>query len=219
MTQPNRIALVATMHSGKTEIARRLIDDYKFKRFALADGVKDATVDMINAFLQHIGCDPTMTREKLEKDKASLRWLLQGVGTELGRNYVGPESIWIDFFLNKVNAHDGPIVCDDCRFPNEAQALRAAGFTIVRIVRPEEERQTSIRRALTRDLLSKGIMHEADLARAIDDEMSRAASHPSETNVALIEPDLTVMNTTFMSLATIAVYLAKGKTPPAEVLV
>lgn len=218
MTQPNRIAFVATMHSGKSELSRRLVEDYGFTRFALADGVKDATVDMINAFLTHIGCEPSMTRERLEKDKASLRWLLQGVGTELGRKYFGPESIWIDFFLAKVNRHNGPIVCDDCRFPNEARVLRAAGFTIVRILRPEEERQRSVREKLTRDLLSKGSMHEADLARAVRDEMERAASHPSETSIALIEPDITVMNTTLASLATIALHLGKGKTPPAEVL-
>ena len=211
MEQQNRIALVATMHSGKSEIAGRLINDYGFTRFALADGVKDATVDMINAFLTHIGCQPTFTREKLEKDKATLRWLLQGVGTELGRTYFGPESIWIDFFLKKVNEHQGPIVCDDCRFPNEAQALRAAGFTIVRLYRSEKERLDSIRAAITRDLLSKGVRHEADIARMIDAEIDRALNHPSETNVALIDEDIKFLNDSPVALDAIAAVLASSE--------
>lgn len=208
MEQHNRIALVAKMHSGKTEIARRLVRDYGFTRFALADGVKDATVDMINAFLKHIGCNPTFTREILDRDKTALRWLLQGVGTELGRTYFGPDSMWIDFFRTKIDAHDGPIVCDDCRFPNEALALRESGFTIVRIERPEALRLQSVREKLRADLIAAGVRDGDEIARAVEDELQRAASHPSETNIALIDSDTTVLNVNLTAPDSIASYLA-----------
>lgn len=65
----------------------------------------------------------------------SPRYLMQSLGTEWGRDLVA-QDIWRRILLAKVDHHHGlPIVVDDLRFPNEADGLRAAGFTIVRIIR------------------------------------------------------------------------------------
>jgi hypothetical protein len=38
--------------------------------------------------------------------------------------------------MNAVAEANGPVVVTDCRYPNEADALKAAGFRLVRVVRP-----------------------------------------------------------------------------------
>ncbi len=69
------------------------------------------------------------------KGETQVRKALQLVGTELGRQLIGYENIWVDIFKREVSSclnytPDQKIVVDDCRFPNEAQALNELGFTV-----------------------------------------------------------------------------------------
>lgn len=60
------------------------------------------------------------------------------LGTEWGRALFG-EAFWVNLAYAKVADvldHGGRVVIDDCRFRNEAEALRGVGGTIVRISRP-----------------------------------------------------------------------------------
>lgn len=66
---------------------------------------------------------------------ATPRYLMQMIGTEWGRNLIDPD-IWVKAWLRKVEAIAGPVVVDDCRFPNEEAAIRSIGGTLVRITRP-----------------------------------------------------------------------------------
>jgi hypothetical protein len=183
------------MHSGKTTFANELVECHDFLRMAFADPVKNASVDMINAFLTHIGREPSMTRAQLDRDKNDLRWLLQGVGTELGRQYVGPDSLWVDLFREELrmdrtgcSLYGKPhlVVCDDCRFPNEIEALQEMGFTIIRIVRDERSRLDSIRSMLSAKF--------GDDDTLIDQELEKILSHPSETYVDELDADFSLMN-------------------------
>lgn len=66
------------------------------------------------------------------KDRKLLQWL----GTDWGRATVGP-NIWVDLW--KASMEDvtkaGLIgLCDDCRFDNEAEAVRASGGVVIKIV-------------------------------------------------------------------------------------
>jgi hypothetical protein len=155
----DRIAFVAKMHSGKTTCSNELVSAYGYQRLSFAAPVKEACVSMINAFYDYLGMyNRYMTVEQFECDKNQLRWLAQGVGTELGRQYVGPDSIWVDRLAETVeliaasterNGLSAPrFVIDDCRFPNEVEKLRSLGFTIIRITRDESARITSIRSSL-----------------------------------------------------------------------
>jgi energy-coupling factor transporter ATP-binding protein EcfA2 len=67
------------------------------------------------------------------KDRKLLQWL----GTEWGRNTIS-QDLWIDLWASKVEALKGVnavtmIVCDDCRFDNEAQIIHAMGGHVVLI--------------------------------------------------------------------------------------
>lgn len=63
-----------------------------------------------------------------------IRQLMQRLGTECGRELLG-ENIWVDSALKDVQP-DQNYVVTDCRFLNEADAIRNRGGKVIRITRP-----------------------------------------------------------------------------------
>lgn len=164
------IGLVGPMGSGKTTAANRLVDAYGYRRIALADPLKDVSVKMIQVFMEEMNrAEPLFTRKELDDNKdPHFRPFLQWVGTDLGRVYLGPDTIWIDKFLETAQYSDQPVVCDDVRFVNEAEALRDAGFTIIRIIRDE--------------------------AQMLSYQAGVVNNHVSERDMGAIEEDITLFN-------------------------
>jgi len=143
------IALVGPRKSGKSTAAEALIQ-HGYTRLSLADPVKDAAVVMLNAFTRSFHVD-TMTdcfdRGDIEYSKATFRPLLEWIGSTFGRDYLQTPDRWINLFRERFEHLDNlcvPIVCDDVRFPNEAEALREMGFLIVQILRPAEGRMLAL---------------------------------------------------------------------------
>ncbi|WP_414643085.1 deoxynucleotide monophosphate kinase [Agrobacterium radiobacter] len=67
---------------------------------------------------------------------ATPRHAMQTLGTQWGRACIGP-SFWIELWVRRVNliiAAGGRVVVDDCRFPNEAEEIRALGGVVWRLV-------------------------------------------------------------------------------------
>lgn len=67
-----------------------------------------------------------------------IRRLQQVLGTEVGRSVLSP-TIWVDTGMAEVARHRrdlSSVVVTDCRFDNEAEAIREAGGKVVRVVRP-----------------------------------------------------------------------------------
>lgn len=175
------IALVGPRKSGKSTAAEALIR-HGYTRLSLADPVKDAAVDMVNAFARGNaistpnGCGD-FDRSDIEADKATFRPLLEWIGSTLGRDYANTPDRWINVFRKRIEGRVGPdrltpIVCDDVRFPNEAEALREMGFLIVKILRPTAEWYESL----------------------IEDGESPDAHMPSELHMSEIQPDYTLHN-------------------------
>jgi len=160
------IGIVGLRHSGKTTLAKEFLKQGPYVRKALADPLKDNAVEMCNTFLAIHG-RPLITRADLEKDKGQFRLFLQFLGTEFAREYVGPDDFWIRLFEKEVQNEKRLVVCDDVRFPNEAERLRRLGFLIVKISRDEEGRQESLRAA-----------------------GDTSENHASETNIPLIDADV-----------------------------
>lgn len=135
------IALVGKLHAGKTTIANALVESHGYTRIALADAVKDDAAELLNHWLNRNEVpEPSLiTRAWIEANKAKVRPLLQWLGTEWGRETIS-RTWWINQFLLSMQFAKGPVVCDDCRFLDETEALRRAGFVIVRINRPDHER-------------------------------------------------------------------------------
>jgi hypothetical protein len=168
------IALVGPRKSGKSTAAEALINA-GYTRLSLADPVKDAAVVMVNAFTRSFHVD-TVTdcfdRGDIEYSKATFRPLLEWIGSTFGRDYLETPDRWINMFRERAHRTPGPIVCDDVRFPNEAEALREMGFLVVFIDRPP------ILRA----------MCMAESGEDADEVM------PSELHLSEIQPDYTLHN-------------------------
>lgn len=151
----NHIAIVGTMHSGKTTLANALVErDYQ--RIGLADAVKDIAAQALNE-IKHAMAEEYGEHSphgygffdvhKVNEHKAVLRPFLQWLGTDLARQFLYDDEVWIRAFRREVEWATKPVVCDDVRFPNEAAALKGMGFTVIRIHRPEEDRLASLRAA------------------------------------------------------------------------
>lgn len=122
--------------AGKDTFASRLIVAHRFVRVAFADPLRDFALAL----------DPLIDTRRLSEVIEELGWedakaipevrrTLQRIGTEAGRKVLG-ESVWVNLAMRKASAAGENVVITDCRYPNEAEAIRAAGGIIVRVDRP-----------------------------------------------------------------------------------
>jgi hypothetical protein len=93
--------------------------------------------------MKALGCTDEQVDGALKETPADLlcgqtpRWAMQSLGTEWGRNLIGPD-LWIRAWqaaVDRVQAGQ-PVVADDVRFPNEVEAIRKRGGLVIRVVRP-----------------------------------------------------------------------------------
>jgi hypothetical protein len=170
------IALVAPMHSGKTTLANLLVER-GYTRIALADELKEIAALLLNGFIiayrDELPALIKVDRAEIERNKEVYRPFLQWFGSDFVRGHLLAESFWLNRFKERLSYTSQPVVCDDVRFPNEALALKALGFDIIRLIRPEEDRLVSIESS------SSG-------------GAGTALSHTSETECARITADRTV---------------------------
>lgn len=129
------IAFTGLAGSGKSTAALHLVKNHGFERVRFAGPLK--------AMLAALGCTPAEIDGDRKEVPCDLlggktpRHAMQTLGTEWGRDLIAPD-LWIrawEAACAKVLAGK-PIVVDDCRFPNEAEAIRRAGGVIVQIKRP-----------------------------------------------------------------------------------
>ncbi len=126
---PRVVALTGAAGSGKSTAADYLIRQHGYERVKFAGPLKDMcraigmTEDHIEGHLKEVPCDMLCGKTP--------RYLMQAVGTELGRNLIG-EDFWIRLWLHRV-AGAGRVVVDDLRFPNEAAAVRSLGGVIIKL--------------------------------------------------------------------------------------
>lgn len=165
------IAFIGQLRQGKTSAALHLERGYGYTRRCFADGVKDMTISMLDAAGKYLidqnndsGAKTLeMTRQTLERYKQhpSMRRFIQTVGTELGRNFYGPEDIWIKMLTDNLNENERTVV-DDCRYPDEAEALKKHGFMIIRVHRDMEAWQADLQRNYTPDDLWQVLNHPSE---------------------------------------------------------
>lgn len=149
MTAP-LIGLLGRKRAGKDSFAARLVEAHGFERFAFADPLKETMLDL-NPWLEPTpypgNLAPTRSIRladyvaacgwELAKENPEVRRLLQAHGVAI-RTHVDSE-VWVNATMSKValaRTHPDPVVIADVRFPNEADAVEAAGGILVRIVRP-----------------------------------------------------------------------------------
>jgi len=166
------------MHAGKSTAADYLIEEFGYRRLSFAEPVKQKSLDMLNA--GNFRAEP-FTRAELDANKSVFRPLLQWVGTELGREYVGDENYWVNMLAHQIDESDAPIVIDDARFPSEWEFLRQQGFTFAYIDRDREER---FRTFVERQGGDPDREHDRERFSA---KWAEVLAHPSEPSFSLIE--------------------------------
>ena len=137
------VAFIGGIGAGKTTAATYLRDQYGYTTMSFATPIKNTLIDVIHCTQQRSFEPPRnverMTIEELDIEKRTnpvLRTLMQTIGHELGREFVGPKSIWCDYFVNHM-PYDQDLVVDDCRYLNEYYTLKAHDFLFVRITSDE----------------------------------------------------------------------------------
>ncbi|WP_328546782.1 hypothetical protein [Streptomyces platensis] len=138
------IALIGKARSGKDTAGMRLVHNWDFTRLAFADPLKRMALQ-VNPYIPE-GYGATVRLESLVADVGwdyakdhypEVRRVLQRMGQTVREL---DEDFWLRALMDKVKVADGwnmPVVVTDCRYRNEAEALRAAGFILVRIKRPD----------------------------------------------------------------------------------
>jgi len=121
------IGLVGAAQTGKSTIAKHLVQKYGYVRISFIDPLKEM---LLNAGM--------CSREELWGVKTEeSRWLMQKIGTEIFRKQVDPE-YWVKLAEKKIieQLETGEnIVIDDIRLPDEADVIRRHGGLLVRTVR------------------------------------------------------------------------------------
>lgn len=157
---PHIVAFRGDAGVGKTTVADYLVAQMGFQRVKFADPLKN--------MLRAIGLDEDEIEGDLKQVPCELlggqtpRHAMQTLGTEWGRNCIG-ETFWVDLWINTASQFR-LVVCDDCRFPNEADVIRKMGGRIIEIVRPNHQNPSEV------------------------------AKHASETSLTGLEADITIIN-------------------------
>lgn len=142
MAKPH-IAFIGKARSGKDSAAANLVRRHNYTRVAFADPLKEMALS-INPLIG-TGYGTIVRLSNLIKDVGweyakdrfpEVRRILQHCGE--GVRNIDPD-FWVNAAMDKVAVADSwnlPVVVTDCRYPNEADALKARGFTLVRVLRP-----------------------------------------------------------------------------------
>lgn len=145
--KPSLIGLCGAAGSGKTTVAKILMDDHAFVRTRFAEPMKA----MIRALLVYANFDPAEVEQMVDgalKERVlpelnfkSPRFAMQTLGTEWGREHLG-RNIWVDLTMRNVrellDQVSASVVIDDVRFPNESEAIRKAGGRVLRVMRDHD---------------------------------------------------------------------------------
>lgn len=130
------------LRSGKDTAGSALAAD-GFHHASFAAKLK-AFVYALNPIVPHTGIDYRLATlvdaygwERCKDRYPEVRTLLQRCGTDAGRRVLG-EDVWVDAVMSDLPAEQD-VVFTDCRFPNEARAIQAAGGFVIRVNRPGYE--------------------------------------------------------------------------------
>ncbi|WP_329544686.1 hypothetical protein OG548_08185 [Streptomyces sp. NBC_01356] len=139
----HNLALIGKARSGKDTAAAHLVRTRSYTRLAFADPLKEMVID-INPFVP-ASFGVTVRLRALIADVGweyakdhypEVRRILQSVGQSVRER---DEDYWTSIVRRKISAAEEwnmPVVVSDVRYPSEAFMLKARGFRLVRIVRP-----------------------------------------------------------------------------------
>lgn len=126
------IAFVGPIGCGKTTAAKYLVEKYCYTLCKFAQPLR--------GMLWSMGLTEEQTDGDLKEVPSDLlcgktpRYAMQTLGVEWGREMIGG-SLWVNVWRERIERLE-LVVVDDCRFPDEAYAVRSLGGIAVKIYRP-----------------------------------------------------------------------------------
>ncbi|MFG3710115.1 hypothetical protein [Micromonospora sp. NPDC047730] len=138
------VGIIGRKRAGKDTFAGRLVEAYGYRRFAFADALKEAALELdpivtpldtvqsshrLSEVVELIGWEGA-------KEYAEVRRTLQRYGAAIRR--IDPD-FWLRRVLAQAEANPAPVVITDVRYPNEAKAIRDRGGYLVRVFRPGQD--------------------------------------------------------------------------------
>lgn len=132
------IGIAGHKRSGKTMLADMLCQRLNLPHESFAAPIRRAVADILG-----VSVDALEVRKETPISwlgGKTPRHLMQTLGTEWGRQMIDRE-LWIKALMNRAGG-SGAVV-SDVRFPNEAEAIRASGGKVIRLVRPGFQDQDS----------------------------------------------------------------------------
>lgn len=128
------VAITGKRGHGKSTAAGAL-EDLGWKHINFADPLRQIAM-IAYGLSMHEMLDPVLKETPLTRwPYKSPREILQRIGTEMFRGYV--DDTWIEAFKRAAGEHDR-VVCSDCRFLNEGDAVRALGGALIRVINPHK---------------------------------------------------------------------------------
>jgi hypothetical protein len=134
------IGLSGWARSGKDTVADYLVEHHGFVKLSLATPMREALYNLNPTVLDWTNMSWSLQQavhlfgwEEMKTSFPSVRGLMQRMGTEVGRQMFG-EDFWVDLTIKEANKYD-KVVIADCRYLNEADAVRTAGGQVWRISR------------------------------------------------------------------------------------
>ncbi len=134
------IGVIGPKGSGKSEIAKLLVEQYDFSRHAFADPLKKALMVAFGLSREQVyGSLKETPTDKL--CGRTPRHAMMTLGTEWGRDLIHPD-IWTAAWRSTMPP--GNVVVDDLRFPNEFELVKKTldGY-VVSVRRPGYEYDVS----------------------------------------------------------------------------
>lgn len=140
LSGPRLVAFTGPAGVGKSE-ASNLLVSHGFVRVKCADGLKN----MLRIMYEGAGLGPDEIERRIEGDLKEKpdpvlrgrtpRHAMQTLGGEWGRDLISPD-FWVSILKRRVTLQlqaELPVVIDDLRYPNEAEAVRELGGEIFEI--------------------------------------------------------------------------------------
>lgn len=171
MSQKIVVGLIGIAGSGKTLVARHLVEQHGFTRHRFAGPLKEMI--KVGLGLTDEQLDGAGKNEPIpDCGGCTPRHLMQTLGTEWGRRMIHSD-LWINRWRSIVRADPSPlIVVDDVRFPNEAAALRSVDGVLWRVYRPglstSSHASERAQAQIAEDVLINNATSIAEMIRSVD---------------------------------------------------
>jgi hypothetical protein len=138
------IGLCGSAGSGKTTIAKYLVEKYGFIELSFATCLKDVVAHIFDWDRELIEGDTPESRQwretidnwwsiRLGIPNLTPRFVMQYIGTDIMRNYFHPD-IWISHVERKIQSNINYVITD-CRFYNEIRMLYSYNAYIIKVLK------------------------------------------------------------------------------------